>query len=372
MTAPSTAPERFVRRTQLAWDEYRKNFRQLDVEVITAVTSTEADAVTPLMSKIYLRLANAPEEYREREGVLRFSGKEKEGRWVTGWEQLVTLTGVASATARKALLWMHQQGVIGYFAGKNGVGIRIFLNRAASSIGRRPGQKNLLLVRASTERSRASAGDTPFRDSFADSESLDTDENSRAPKNGADKGQVYKSLPTPPAHIRAADGEENAPRPATPQAPNAFMLGDVVTRLKAELEPALRAVAYQAAAYEHERTRKWLEQRGLPKAARVAQHEAYCVLRKHGVVSDPARGARSHADVGRGDFAPADPHPLSREEIAELAGACVALLETKGQSVELTLSEMSVEGGGFLLPADVVCVRERVNGLLATTGDVRT
>src|ERR687884_1667977 len=144
MTAPTVAAERFVRRTQLGRDEYRKNFRQLDSEVIAAVTSPEADAVTPLMSKIYLRLANAPDEHWEREGVLRFAGVEKDGRWVTGWEQLVTLTGVASATARKALRWMHEQGVVGYFAGKNGVGIRIFLNRAASSIGTRTASKKIL------------------------------------------------------------------------------------------------------------------------------------------------------------------------------------------------------------------------------------
>jgi hypothetical protein len=368
MTAPSAAAERFVRRTQLGRDEYRKNFRQLDGDVIAAVTSTEADAVTPLMSKIYLRLANASEEYWEREGVLRFSGGEKDGRWVTAWEQLVTLTGVASATARKALRWMHEQGIVGYFAGKNGVGIRIFLNRASSSIGRRPesGQKNLRLVRASTEASHASADDMPFSDSFADLEVLETDENFRAPKNGAKEERVYKSLPAPTARIRAVNDGEGAPRPATLQAPNAFTLEDVVMQLKAELEPALRAAARQAAAHEHERTREWLEQRGLPKAARVAQHEAYNVLRKYGVVGEPARGARAHADVGRGGYAPTEPHPLTQDEVADLAGACVALLETKGQSVELTLSEMSVEGGGFLLPEDAVRVLERVNSLLAT------
>lgn len=371
MTASSAAAERFVRRTQLGRDEYRKNFRQLDGDVIAAVTSPEADAVTPLMSKVYLRLANASEEYREREGVLRFSGGDTDGRWVTAWEQLVRLTGVASATARKALRWMHEQGVVGYFAGKNGVGIRIFLNRASSSIGRRPApdQKNLRLVRASPNASRASAGDTPFRDSFAGSEGLDTDENFRAPKDGADRGQVYISLPAPAARIRAVSDGEGATRPTTPQAPNAFTLEDVMTRLKAELEPALRAAARQAAAHEHERTREWLERRGLPKAARVAQHEAYNVLRKHGVLGEPTRGGHPHADVGRGDFAPTGPHPLTHEEIVDLAGACVALLETKGQSVELTLSGVSAEGGGFLLPADAVRVRERVNSLLAT-GDV--
>jgi hypothetical protein len=367
MTAQSSAAERFVRRTQLGRDEYRKNFRQLDGEIIAAVTSPEADAVTPLMSKIYLRLANAPEGYWEREGVLRFAGWEEDGRWVTAWERLVTLVGVASATARKALRWMHEQGVVGYFAGKNGVGIRIFLNRATSSIGRRPapGQKNLRLVRASTQGSRASADDTPFRDSFADLEVLDTDEDFGAPKNGADRGHVYKSLPEPTTRTQVVNHTEDDARQAPPQVPVAFPLEEVVSCLKAELEPMLHAAARQAAAREHERTREWLEQRGLPKAARVAQHEAYNVLRKYGVVGEPARGARTRADVGRNGYAPDEPRPITQDEIADLAGACVALLETKGQSVELTLSEMSAEGGGFLLPEDTAHVRELVNSLLA-------
>ncbi len=370
MTASSATAERFVRRTQLGRDEYRKNFRQLDGEVIAAVTSPEADAVTPLMSKIYLRLANAPQEHWEREGVLRFAGGEKDGRWVTAWEQLVTLTGVASATARKALLWMHEQGVVGYLARKNGVGIRIFLNRAASSIGRRPstGQKNLRLVRASTGAPPASAGDIPFKDSFADSESLDAGKNFRAPVNGAEGTQVYQSLPKPVTRTRVAGREKGNVPQVPPQVPNMFTLEDLVARLRAELEPALRAAASQAATREHERTREWLEQRGLPKAARVAQHEAYNVLRKYGVIGRAWRGAHSRADVGRADFAPAGPHPLTQEEITDLAGACVALLETKGQLVELTLAEMSVEGGGFLLPEDAARVRGKVNNLLTADG----
>ncbi len=42
------------------------------------------------------------------------------------------------------------------------------------------------------------------------------------------------------------------------------------------------------------------------------------------------------------------------------------MLETKGQSVELTLSEMSVEAGGFLLPEDAVKVREKADSLLVS------
>src|SRR5215218_5505953 len=143
MTAHPLPAPRFVRKTQLGPGEYRKNFRQIDGDVISAVTSQEADRVTPLMSKIYLRLVHAPAQYWEREGVLRFEARLGEDIHVKAWDALCEVAGVASATASKALRWMHEQGIIGYFAGKNGVGIRIFLNRAASSIGMRAGKKIL-------------------------------------------------------------------------------------------------------------------------------------------------------------------------------------------------------------------------------------
>src|SRR5215216_4861536 len=144
MTAQALQAPRFVRRTQLGPGEYRKNFRQIDGDVISAVTSREADRVTPLMSKIYLRLVHAPAQYWERDGVLRFEGELSDDGHVTAWAALCEVLGVASATAAKALRWMHEQGIVGYFAGKNGVGIRIFLNRATSSIGSRAEGKKIL------------------------------------------------------------------------------------------------------------------------------------------------------------------------------------------------------------------------------------
>src|ERR1044072_9722398 len=88
---------RFVRRTQLGPGEYRKNFRQVDADIIAAVTSREADSVTPLMSKIYLRLVNAPAQYWEREGVLRFEAEAGEGRRVKAWDALCETVGVGGA-----------------------------------------------------------------------------------------------------------------------------------------------------------------------------------------------------------------------------------------------------------------------------------
>ncbi|MET0624265.1 MAG: hypothetical protein ABW250_14875 [Pyrinomonadaceae bacterium] len=368
MAAQTLEARCFVRRTRLGPDEYRKNFRQLDCEIIAAVTSAEADSVTPLMSKVYLRMANAPEGRWEREGVLRFAGEEANGRWVTAWEQFVTLSGVSSATARKAIRWMHEQGIVGYYAGKNGVGIRIFLNRAASSIGRRPApdQKNLRLVRASTEAPRTSAGDTPFIDSFADSEVLEIDLNPRAPKNGADNTRVVKSsLSTrSPEQTTVRFGSERTVRGTA----NPDSTDELTETLLGRLEPAVRAAAERAAAREHERTREWLESRGLPKAARVAQREAFNVLRQHGLINTVPRPGVGAA-VGRNESAePVALRALARAEVRELAETCVAMLEVHGKAIDVTLAELSAEAGGILLAEDAPKVRELAQALASDGG----
>ncbi|MDX6694583.1 MAG: hypothetical protein QOF02_2186 [Blastocatellia bacterium] len=360
----ASAP-RFVRRTQLGAQEYRTNFRQIDSEVIAALISDEATRVTSQMSKVYLCLINAPVELWERDGALRFTGYEKEGKWLTAWEQLIEMAGVASATARKALAWMSEQAIIGYYAGKNGAGIRIFINRAASSIGSKPqaGQKNLRLVQASSAAPPASASEAALNDSFAVLETLETDINSRAPKNGAEQARVDEKSFEPSLHASSQQLPSARPHSLITQQPDALSLDEIVRRLRAELEPLMQAAAWNAAAREHERTREWLENRGLPKAARVAQQEAYNVLRKHGVINNSARSGRVPADVDRSEYLPPEPCRLTHDEVSELAGACVAMLETKGQSIEVTLSEMSVEAGGFLLAEDAVHVRDMANSM---------
>lgn len=368
MTLQAVSMSRFVRKTQLAPNEYRKNFQQIDREILSAISSAEADQVTPLMSKIYLRLVNAPDKYWEREGVLRLEAEVRDEKMVKAWSVLCELVGVASATASKALRWMHEQGIIGYFSGKNGVGLRIFLNRAASSIGVRQGQaskKILAFTPASSDAAPASVNEPAFNDSYAVRESLDTDINPRAPKNGADTKRVDKTFSdlTPPVTDNRSSNA--VPNNSLRREPESFSLENVITRLRAELEPAMHSAARQAAAREHERTREWLENHGLPKAARVAQHEAYNVLRKYGLISESPRTSRTHADVGRNDYVPRAPDPLTHDEIADLAGGCVALLETRGQSIDCTLAEMSTEAGGFLLPEDACRVRDEANALLS-------
>jgi hypothetical protein len=360
MTAQALQAPRFVRRTQLEPGEYRKNFRQVDGDAIAVVTSREADRVTPLMSKIYLRLVNAPARYWERDGVLRFEGELSDDKRVTAWEALCEAVGVASATANKALRWMHEQGVIGYFAGKNGVGLRIFLNRATSSIGSRTaGKKILEFPPASSHEARTSPDEAAFSDSFAVSEVLEKDLNPRAPKSGADNTEVVKSFST------LAGAGQVAIQPAVPETAAAATAEELTELLLGRLEPAVRAAAAQAAAREHERTREWLETKGLPKAARVAQREAYNVLRKYGAVGEGARVTR--ADSGRDNQTPVSPRPLADDEITELAQACVAMLEAQGRPVEVTLSEMGVAAGGFLLPEDAPRVRQKVDSLVGNS-----
>jgi DNA-binding transcriptional regulator YhcF (GntR family) len=363
MTVATTreAPE-FVRRTYLGANEYHTNFRKMDCKTISRLTSDEASRACSQMCKVYLSLVNAPTECWEREGVLRFAGEERGGRWVTAWEQLVSLVGVASATARKALVWMHREGIVGYFAGKNGVGVRVFLNRAASSIGQRlsPGQKNLRLIRASTEAPRASAGDTPFSDSYADLEVLDIDLNPRAPKNGAEMNGEFKTLPIPPPP------ESSRARVITA---SAFSAEEIVNRLLRELVPSVESVAVRAAAREHERMREWLENKGLPKAARVAQREAYNILRQHGLITTEVRHARSDTTItGRSEHTLTRSRPLSAEVIRELAETCVAMLEVHGQAIDVTLAQLSAEACGVLLVEDAPRVRELAEAMAYAKG----
>jgi hypothetical protein len=360
----TATPHRFVRRTTLGEDEYRRNFRQIDCDAIELVKSAEARKVTRLMGTLYLTLINAPPEYWEREGVLRFAGGDGEGVPRTAWQQLVDLLDCGNTTAKKALDWMHDQGVIGYFAGKNGAGIRIFINRATNSIGKRAGQKNLRLVRTPASASHTPVAGTPFNDSSAVSEVLDIDLNPRAPKNGAEQTEVVKTDPDPyPTSSRhSPQSPGTSERPAAPPVPRVIVpVEEIVSRLRRELEPSLESAARRAAAHEHERTREWLESKGLPKAARVAQREAFNVLRKYGVIKDAAQS--THTDVG-GSHPAQEPQSLSDDEVEELAQACIAMLEVKGQSVELTLSEMSAEAGGFVLSADAPRVRARAEDLL--------
>lgn len=385
---PQPSP-RFIRKTQLGPNEYRKNFQQIDREILSAITSSEADAVTPLMSKIYLRMVNAPVKYWEREGVLRIEAEMRDEKPVKAWSVLCDLVGVASGTASKALQWMHDQGIIGYFSGKNGVGLRVFLNRAVSSVGVRPsrageklraGEKILAFSPGSSGKSPASPDEPAFNDSYAVREISDTDINPVAPKNGAGT----KSFDKLPLVSTTSDTQTEFRSGVDPGGGTAGMAGarraqldEIIARLKSEIEPGLQGAAARAAAQatrsELERTRMWFETRALPKAVRVAQSECYSLLKKHGSLDEQSKRLRAGLDLGRHVSSEVGEtvRPRTPQEINEMAEVCLALLETQGQAIDVTLSEVSKEGGGWLLPEDAPRVRAAAELMLVRreTGD---
>jgi hypothetical protein len=369
MSGESLPTRRFIRKTQLGPNEYRKNFRQIDDDVIAMITSTEADAVSPMMSKIYLRMLKAPAKYWEETGVLRFEAEVREGKLITAWVVLCELLNVSSATANKALKWMHKSEIIGYFSGKNGVGLRVFLNHASSSVGtkRASAEKKILpFSPALSGEAPASTNEAGFNGDIHVSEILDLDKNTSAPQDGADNDARGK-LSSDQKHRHPKDIEIPSARTridiSHAQEPAPFSLDEIVMRLKSELEPALRTAAVRAAAREHEQTREWLENRGLPKAARVAQREAFNVLRSQGVFKDLGRRAQTDLLVGQHNNASPKPKPPLTDRIKEVADICVSMLESHSQAIDVTLAEISAGAGGYLMADDVPKVRELAESL---------
>jgi hypothetical protein len=362
LAAASPAP-RFVRKTTLAENEYRRNFRQIDNDIIEVITSPEADAVTPLISKIYLRLLKAPDQYVESSGVLRFTEEIRGGKRRTAWQVLCELLSVSSSTANKALTWLHAQSILGYFAAKNGVGIRIFLNRASTSIGIKPQsavKKILPFSLAPHGEARASFSEAGFSGIHAE-ESLDLDNTSRTPDGGADRTRLENKSSRPP-HLASGDANQDhsfgSITPDQTSMNHAVVVREILGMLKPQLEATIQSASRQAASREHDRTREWLEKFGLPKVARVAQRESYNILRQSGLAIDSTNRIRSQLQVGAAPFTPRGPKPLSPTEIAETAEYCIFRLQTDGHSIDVTLAEISAEAGGYLLAADASKVRE--------------
>ena len=371
--AGANRSQHFVRRTSLEPSEYRKNFRQIDNDVIEFLKSKEAKKVTRQMGTLYLALISAPTHFWEREGVLRFTGAEDEDNLSTAWQQLVSLLDCGNTTARKALDWMHEQGVIGYSAGKNGVGIRIFLNRAASSIGRREGQKNLRLVPTPVSESRTLEPGIPFK---GFSEDLDFDKEFRTRKNVACESPSageFLSQVTNEEQLAAASAPSTAPSKSSGvNLANDISGAKLVEQIKREVASQVRAVSTT----ENERTREWFINHALPKAMRLGQRSAYDVLRSYGALSDQRPGGRkqTHPDsreVGKHKPQNVTVRALSDEEITELAESCVALFMAQGQSIEFTISEMMSEAGGFLLPGDAPKVRAKAEHLARASADTQ-
>ncbi len=392
-----TQTPKFLTRTTLLPGEYRANFRQIDRDAITLVRSKAARQVTKMMAHIYLCLLDAPLRLREREGVLRFAGEVREGKTVTAWEQLIELLEVADGTAHKALEWMREQRLIGYHSGKNGVGIRIFLNRAAESVKLEAerNQKNLRLIPASNGEAPVSSYATPFRKYRR--ENVDQEIKTPAPENGAVTHSISEFAVTPEPTLPDADPQslsvqedvgstsEAQTASVTTELRSTTAMNEIVSRLRAELVPYLHAVAAQAATHaatqaaanEVGRTREWFETRALPKVARVVQAETYDLLRRHGTLDERERRVRADLQVGRSptiaavvsEYKLPELCPLTQEEVLTAAETCVALREVQGREVEALLVEMSAAKGGWLLAEDVSRVRDAAKALLLTRNE---
>ena len=243
LASTASSKPRFLRRTSLEADEYRTNFRQIDCDILSCLISEEARRVSHSMAHVYLALVNAPAGVFEREGVLRFTGADREGKGrLTAWKQLRRLTGVANSTLSKCVDWLSANGLIGYCAYPNGVGIRIFLNRAAKSVAKRSASRTINVVRTPSVSAPAPKSGVAFKEII-----------SRKNLEGV-----------------ISDAPGGAKTPLPPDTPN-----ETIARAVNDISSIITATCSREAAL----TREWLEKAGIPKAVRVAQHEVFSVLR---------------------------------------------------------------------------------------------
>jgi hypothetical protein len=161
---------------------------------------------------------------------------------------LCALTGVASSTLSRCIKWLNENGLIGYSAHSNGAGIRIFLNRASRSIGKRSEAKTVTVSPTPPIDSPTPTDGVPFI-----RRSRDYLESIRTP---APTGAIYKQSSEFPT--------------------------ETALKVVRDISKIITATCSREAAL----TREWLEKAGIPKAVRVAQHEAFSVLRlNRGAVS---------------------------------------------------------------------------------------
>ncbi|HEV7374148.1 MAG TPA: hypothetical protein VGN95_05500, partial [Pyrinomonadaceae bacterium] len=73
--------------------------------------------------------------------------------------------------------------------------------------------------------------------------------------------------------------------------------------------------------------------------------------------------ARADLEVGRNCYT-VEAKLLNCAEIREMAEMCIAMLETHGQPIDTTLSEISSEAGGCLLSEDAPRVRALAESML--------
>lgn len=391
MTIHALQTPRFLRKTSLAANERNINFEMIDRDIITVVSSEEADRVTPLMSKIYLRLRSAPEDLFERPGVLRFVGEDGEGKHITAWRQICRHLAVSSETANKALKWLHKMGVIGYSAHKNGYGIRIFLNRAARSIKivghdsttprssdngtkshrqqerEKPGgEKNLPETDASDNHENTSVNETAFNENFVHREIRDVDVIPREPR----ARQIGSFDPVPNTSASSvggvcADATDESPRAVKP-APSD--LGEVKNFVEEKFRRTIAEIM-ELIRRERENDRRWFINSALPKATRIAVCEALKIDKRDKRADGYGLAVGKSAPLASDDLAThREIEPIRLTE-ADINGFVSYLMgcQQNGQRIEEFLSQMSSDNGGAYKASDVLSLRREVERELAKT-----
>jgi hypothetical protein len=391
---------------------------------------------------IKLTIMSSPPSLPTSPGVLCFPGERREDEWLTGYDQLIELLGVSPATAAKALAWLKEKAIIGYHSPKNGHPTRIWLNRAAESIAKKPelSKANLRLVAPPETASETavnaaknfapagsnlSAATSNFEPAFKEEDprcssiagippAADTPHEALATGESAAGCCTSAPVAAPTANAAAAPVAipTVAPAPvAAPVAagPQAATLASVAGSLPARLLPAeqlpagpvpagqpmetallaaqlgelaaqlaqlrsevaqkpsaggllgsvsaaVRAELNDQLAFQFNLTRDWLNNKALPQVARISQSETYKLLRSLGLLKTKETekaGAYVGASTCVGSSAktsaevspppPAQPAPLTEEEVLNAAEAVWILAEVRQLSVEESLQQVLAE-----------------------------
>jgi hypothetical protein len=387
---------RVVRRVFLYPHEKRTNFTPVDNDILRAVSSDEAARVTDKMSKIYLRLIQVRRDspFHQSEGVLCFPGEERAGQWVTAFDQMVAYLGVAPATARKALEWLKQKGIIGYVCPK-GYPVRVWLNRAAASIAPREGAQGTHLRAVPSPAPSLSApganADAPFfydesasvpafKESHGHEENL-CSVNPLALVSAAESTPTNSTSANRPAAVSVSHPAGSGISGEKPEAAGTLAevrkLSTLVTEIERKVSGILPACASAVRAevddqleFQFRKIRQFLHDKAVPQAARTGQQEAYKILRRLGAVTTEAR-AKSDVYTGSSATSAAPPAPqnarqtqVSREEALALAESIWQENERAGGTIEQTLAayEWLWEAQQQFEPHELKLVKEAVFG----------
>ncbi|HYE75859.1 MAG TPA: hypothetical protein VEF04_21120, partial [Blastocatellia bacterium] len=244
----------------------------------------------------YLRLVQIKRDspFYQSNGALCFSGEEKNGQWITGFDQLVQFLGVAPATARKALEWMKGKGIIGYLCPK-GFPTRIWLNHAETSITtKQTANSNFSEAKSGASFFCAESTDVPtFKEDHAHGDNL-SNTKPHALSSAAAASHTHISFSQEPK-LQSSDnlrggilGEKQAPQNTEEIKKLTRVVGELerkVAKILPDCAMAVRAEIDDQMELQFNKIRRYLAEKALPQAARTGQQEAYKILRRYGAIA---------------------------------------------------------------------------------------